>query len=191
MVDAPYTVLIVDPDPETLEDYVAFLDRQYEVTTAQSADEALARASKADVVLLNRRLPDRSGDEVATALADRGTTQTVALLSTVDPGPDIVDLPCDDYLLKPLSESDLLDAVDRLVRRVEYDDRLAEYASLTAKRAALESAVSMPDLLGDPEYDTLCERCEALRRDLDGLVTEFGTDDFEAAFRALGPGNDD
>jgi hypothetical protein len=93
--------------------------------------------------------------------------------------------------LKPLSESALLDAVDRLVRRVEYDDRLAAYASLTAKRGALESAVSMPELLGDPEYDALCERCESLRQELDGLVTEFGTDDFEAAFRALGPGDDD
>lgn len=106
----------------------------------------------------------------------------------VDPDPDIVDLPCDDYLLKPLSESELSEAVRRLVRRGDYDDRLATFAGLASKRAALESAVPMDELLGDPEYDALCRRTESLRQELDGLVGEFEKDDFDAAFRSLGTG---
>lgn len=188
MAEEPHTVLVVEPDPDTRQTYVQWLDRNYDVTTAASGGEALNGADEADVILLDRRLPDRSGDEVAAELAGRVGAPMVALLSTVDPDPDIVDLRCDDYLLKPLSESELSEAVRRLVRRADYDDRIATYASLASKRATLESAVPMDELLGDPEYDALCRRTESLRRELDGLVGQFETDDFEAAFRSLGTG---
>lgn len=46
----------------------------------------------------------------------------------------------------------------------------------------------MDELLGDPEYDALCRRTESLRQELDGLVDQFEKDDFEAAFRAPGTG---
>lgn len=188
MAEDAHTVLVVEPDPDTLQRYVGWLDRTYDVITAMSGDEAVDAATAADVVLLDRRLPDRSGDAVAADLADRPDAPMVALLSTVDPDPDIVGLACDDYLLKPLSESELSDSVSRLVRRGDYDDRLATYASLASKRATLESAVPVDELLGDPEYDALCRRTESLRQELDGLVGEFEKDDFEAAFRALGTG---
>ena len=186
MADDSHSVLVVEPDPETLERYVDWLEREYEVRTATSGSEALDRVNGVDVVLLDRRLPDRSGDEVATRISGRPDAPTIALLSTVDPDLDIVDLSCDDYLLKPLSQSELLDAMTRLVRRADYDERLATYSSLASKRATLESAVAMDELIGDPEYDALCRRTESLRRELDGLVDQFEKDDFEAAFRALG-----
>ena len=188
MVDDAHTVLVVEPDPETLDRYVGWLDRHYEVTTATSGETALDVAEGADVVLLDRRIPDRSGDEVAADLFERPDAPMVAMLSTVDPDLDIVDLACDEYLLKPLSQSELSEAVTRLVRRADYDERLATYSSLASKRATLESAVPMDELLANPEYDALCRRTESLRRELDGLVGQFEKDDFEAAFRALGTG---
>lgn len=144
---------------------MGWLDRTYKVITATSGDEALDRADAADVVLLDRRLPDRSGDGVADALFERSESPMVALLSTVNPDLDIVDLSCDDYLLKPLSESKLSVAMERLVRRADGDDQLATYASLASKRATPESAVRINELLNDTEYDALCRRTESLRRE--------------------------
>lgn len=183
MTGAGQTVLVVDDDEAVRDEFTSWLD-EYEVATADTAAAALDQVATADVVLLDRRLPDRPGDAVAAEIAAMDDRPMVAVVSGVAPDTNILDLACDDYLVKPLRPEELRDAVARLGRRAEYDSVLAEYSRLAAKRAAIEAANPMEELVGDPEYDRLCTDGEAIRRELDGMVEQFSTADFETAFRA-------
>lgn len=181
---ADYTVLVVDDDQPVLDRLSSLLEPDYTVLTATDGKTALVKAEEADVVLLDRRLPDISGDEVAATINDRLDGPMIAMISGVEPGTDILDLACDDYLVKPLGGDEVARTVDRLHRRAEYDDRLAEYASLASKRAVIESAVPMDELLADDNYDELCRRSEDLRQNLNELMEGFEPADFEAAFQS-------
>jgi len=178
------SVLIVDDDPVVVDRFASWLEDEYDVLTALDGETALGVAEDADVVLLDRRLPDIAGREVASRIFEAEPRPVVAMVSGVEPDMDIVELPCDDYLVKPVTEADVRDAVDRLSRRAEYGDVLRTYTTLAAKRAAIESSQPMDELVADPEYDELCRRCEATRRELDGIVRGFEAADFETAFKA-------
>jgi CheY-like chemotaxis protein len=59
------TVLIVDDESEVADVYALRLREEYETRTAYGGEEALDTIdSDMDVVLLDRRMPDLSGDEV-------------------------------------------------------------------------------------------------------------------------------
>ncbi|MFB6105679.1 MAG: response regulator, partial [Halobacteriaceae archaeon] len=59
------TVVVVDDEEGIAEAYSYWLSDEYDVRTAQSGAGALETIDEdVDVVLLDRRMPDRSGDEV-------------------------------------------------------------------------------------------------------------------------------
>jgi DNA-binding response OmpR family regulator len=94
------TVLVVDDDPAVVDLFEQFL-ADYDVRTAGDAAAALSAADGADVVLLDRGLPDRSGDEVLTELRDRGSTAAVVMVTGAAPEGDPLEAGYDDYILKP------------------------------------------------------------------------------------------
>jgi len=81
MVGAETTVLIVDDDPVTVDRFGSWLNEAYEVRTALDGETALTAADEADVVLVDRRLPDRSGREVASRILERDDRPVVAMVS--------------------------------------------------------------------------------------------------------------
>jgi DNA-binding response OmpR family regulator len=73
-----------------------------------------------DVVVLDRRLPDMSGDEVCTQLMARSPAPKVIMLTTLGSLDDRVDglaLGADDYLAKPFEMRELVARVQALARR--------------------------------------------------------------------------
>jgi CheY-like chemotaxis protein len=113
------TVLVVDDEPGLVDLYVAFLEPEYDVRTATNGDEALQACDETvDVVLLDQRMPDMSGDEVLAELRQRNFDVRVAMLTAVEPDQDIVDMSFDDYKTKPVERSDLLSLVDTLLNSV-------------------------------------------------------------------------
>jgi len=150
------TVLVVDDEPRIRQLYASWLDDEYDVVLAGGGEEALATADgSVDVVLLDRRMPDYSGDEVLETLRERGNDAWVVMATAVDPDVDVVDMPFDDYLVKPIERSDLFDAVEGVLAREEYEPRLREYFELTAKLGALEAAKSERELSESDEYARL------------------------------------
>jgi len=94
------TVLVVDDDPGVVELFEQFL-ADYDVRTATDAAGALSAAEGADVVLLDRGLPDRSGDEVLAQLRERGSTAAVVMVTGAAPEGDPAEAGYDDYIIKP------------------------------------------------------------------------------------------
>jgi DNA-binding response OmpR family regulator len=126
-------------------------------------------------------MPALSGDEVLGEIESRGLDCRVVMVTTVDPDFDIVEMPVDDYLTKPVDGSDLLETVDSMLTRDSYDEQLQEYFSMASKKATLESEKNALELEDHEAYREVSQRVEALREQADETVDEL--DDFESAFR--------
>jgi hypothetical protein len=88
-------------------------------------------------------------------------------------------------VIKPVSREDLYATIERLLTCSEYERRLQEYYSLTAKHAALSSNKPEAELAESEQFKSLKERLEGIREDLDRTVESFDDDDFAAVFRDL------
>lgn len=182
------TVLVVDDESDVAELYTAWLSRTYDVRTANDGDEALEKADDdVDVIFLDRQMPGKSGDEVLDILDERGLDCRVVMVTAVDPDFDIVEMPFDDYLTKPVSREELSSTVDEMQTRDSYDDQLQEYFSLASKKATLEAEKHPSELEGNDEYQAISQQVEDLHASATETVTE--VDNYEAVFSEF-PGGD-
>jgi len=177
-------VLIVDDEAEVADVYALRLRTEYDTETAYGGEEALEAVDESvDVVLLDRRMPQVSGDDVLSTIRKRGLDIRVIMITAVDPDFDIVDMPFDDYLCKPVQKEDLVAAIEQQLTASRYDDQLTEYLEITSKIALLEAEKTDTELDASEEVTELRERAERLRVDIDDAISEF--EDFEAAFNEL------
>jgi DNA-binding response OmpR family regulator len=189
MTDDEAHVLVVDDDEALTDVYSAWLSDEHEVETATQGTVALETLDdEVDIVLLDRRMPGLSGEEVLEEIRRAEYNCRVAMVTGVRPNTDVVRLGFDEYLIKPVDQSDLKQTVEKLLDRSDYDDKLQELYSLMNKRALLEAEAEDGGLELDDTYDDLVDRIQELRADINDTVTEFGQDDFRVAFRDL-PGD--
>ena len=119
------TVLVVDDEEDIADLYSTWLREEYEVRTAYGPHGALQRADEdVDVVFLDRQMPEMTGDEVLDHLRERELDCRVVMVTAVDPDFDIVDMPFDDYLTKPVMMDDLREATERMRTRETYDEQM-------------------------------------------------------------------
>ncbi|SHG41728.1 HalX domain-containing protein [Halobaculum gomorrense] len=177
--DSNATVLLVDDEEALVSMYEAYLADRYEVRTATSGAEALSIADDTvDVALLDRRMPEMRGEEVLRELRAAEIGCRVAMLTAVQPTVDIVDMPFDDYRVKPVNEAELVGVVEVLIERAAYGERSQEFFALASKKAALEVAGET----SSDAYETLCTELDEVRVELDRQLDAVGA---EAAFSDL------
>ncbi|AEM56169.1 HoxA-like transcriptional regulator [Haloarcula hispanica ATCC 33960] len=178
------TILVVDDEPAVADVYAEQLRDRYTVETVYSGEAALSKLDSAvDVVLLDRRMPDLSGDEVLSAIREKRYDTRVAMVTAVDPDFDIIEMPFDDYVLKPVSKEDLFGTIEQLLLYADYEERLRECYSLTAKYAALESSKPQAVLDESEEFSELKAELAEVRAELDDITDSFDATDFELLFR--------
>jgi len=115
--DTP-TVLVVEDQQHLADLYTDCLTDSYDVRTAYSGEEGLELLSPAiDVVLLDRRMPVVSGNEVLAEIGERGLPCRVAMVTAVNPDFDIIEMGADDYLVKPVTREELQDLTTRKLKR--------------------------------------------------------------------------
>ncbi|MEZ3114691.1 HalX domain-containing protein [Halobaculum sp. MBLA0147] len=185
MSDQGPTVLVVDDEQQVADAYALRLQMEYDdVRKAYGGEEALATVDESvDVVLLDRRMPDYSGGEVLEQMRERGLDCSVIMVTAVDPDFDIVDMPFDDYLCKPVEKEALFDAIEQQLVGQTYDDEMDEYFAIVSKIGVLEAQKPSYELEDNEQYQELKERAEELRGNLDQTVQDF--DDVESAFSAI------
>ncbi|HTD63200.1 MAG TPA: response regulator transcription factor [Verrucomicrobiae bacterium] len=155
------TVLVVD-DERALVGMVASLlgEEGYEIVTAYDGETALRRHAEEspDLVILDRKLPKISGDEVCKRI--RASSTTPILMLTGERGAEerakLLDLGADDYLEKPFSGRELRSRVRALLRRA-------------TPAASKQAAASVGRLRVDPKTHVASVDDEAL----DLTPTEF------------------
>jgi CheY-like chemotaxis protein len=169
-------VLVVDDEPEIRSLYAEWLRRTCEVVTAATAGAALDVIdgdADLDVVLTDRRLPDRSGDEVVRAVAagDRGVR--VVVVSAAEPDLDVADLPFDAYLTKPVGRDRLRTTVRWVHAHERRDPAVVTYLTRDHKVALLERSAVTVELSTAPAY----RRLRAARDEAKGRVDRRLADD--------------
>ncbi|WP_299263645.1 response regulator [Halorientalis sp.] len=150
------TVLIVE-DEESLADlYARLVGTEYETMTAYSGEAAVETIDETvDAVFLDRKMPGIGGGEVLTRLREQGYEVPVAMITAVRPDWDVIDMRFDDYLLKPVDTTELIDAVDRLEVLGSTDREVREFIRQTVKQAALEGEKEAPALDSHEPFETL------------------------------------
>ena len=132
----------------------------YEIVTAYDGETALRRHAEEspDLVILDRKLPKISGDEVCKRI--RASSTTPILMLTGERGAEerakLLDLGADDYLEKPFSGRELRSRVRALLRRA-------------TPAASKQAAASVGRLRVDPKTHVASVDDEAL----DLTPTEF------------------
>ena len=182
---AQATVLVVDDEPEVADVYALRLGTEFETRVAYGGEEALEAVDEdVDIVLLDRRMPTLSGDEVLEQLRDQGYDTRVIMLTAVDPGMDIIDMPFDDYLCKPVEKDNLTAAIGQQLRAQRYDTRLSEYMKVTSKLALLEAELSAQEVSENEELQELSQRADDLKAQMDDTLEGF--ENIDTAFREIG-----
>lgn len=180
------TVLVVEDEPDLLDLYATWLRSAYSVETASSGEEALqVLDNHIDVVLLDRRMVDMTGDQTLQTIREQGYTCPVAMVTAVDPDFDIIELGCDEYITKPVSQEGMQETVDRLLRWTTYSDQLREYYSLVSQKAILETEKSPSSLDASEEYAILLEQIGDVENRLRMTVARFDNSAFEGLFHSV------
>ncbi|QCW03865.1 HalX domain-containing protein [Natrinema pallidum] len=186
MNDGP-EVLVVDDEARLADLFAAWLQGEWVIETAYDGEEALEKmADSVEVVLLDRRMPGLSGDEVLEQIRGQGYDSRVVMVTAVDPDFDIIEMGFDDYLVKPVSKDELVEMVADVADRSDYEADIQEYYALVSKKALLESEKADRELADNTEYQDLCDQVEALEQRVDETVSDMSThDDFVGAFQDL------
>ncbi|WP_254529457.1 HalX domain-containing protein [Natrinema gelatinilyticum] len=180
-------VLVVDDEARLADLFEAWLQGEWSVETAYDGEEALEKvADSVEVVLLDRRMPGLSGDEVLEQIHDQGFDSRVVMVTAVDPDFDIIEMGFDDYLVKPVSKDELVEVVEDVAGRSDYESDIQEYYAHVSKKVLLESEKTDRELADNEEYQDLYDTVEELAQRVDETVSDMSShDDFVGAFRDL------
>jgi len=180
------TVLVVDDEPAYTDLLAEWLRDDYDVRTATSGERALEQLDDAvDVVLLDRRMPGLSGDEVLGCIRESDFECRVAMVTAVEPSIDVVEMGFDDYLVKPISRQDLHDVVANLLKRTTYAREVQELFALVSKRAVLEERHPPTELSSSDQFQDLLGRIDEKSTQLDGLLGDLSHEEYRAVFQEI------
>ncbi|MEF8786016.1 MAG: response regulator [Haloarculaceae archaeon] len=159
------TALVVDDEKEVADAYALRLRGCCTVETVYDGTAALSAVSERDidVLLLDRHMPGLSGDEVLAELDERGFDGRVIMVTAIDPGFDVLDMPFDDYLCKPVEREDVRTAVDQQCTTLGYET-LGEYFSLEAKCRVIEAELPADEREQHDGYQEAKARARGLER---------------------------
>ena len=164
-----YKILIIDDDRDILLIISDMLSGYgYEVTTAESAEEAFDLLSKSSyhLLLLDINLPDADGFEICKQLREVSTVPVIFASARTSESDRIsgYEIGGDDYLPKPYSMKELLVHVQALLRRTygfSTEEKIVNFGDISVNITARSVTKNgEPVALSLREFDLLAFLCE-------------------------------
>jgi DNA-binding response OmpR family regulator len=175
-------VLIVEDEVDLADMYGAYLADEYDVEVVYGGQGAIETLSdEFDVVLLDRRMPVISGNEVLAYIEEEGFELRVAMVTAVNPDFDIIDLRIDDYLVKPVSKTEMRETVRRLLKLDEYNEQMRKLTSKKLKRNVLKVEKTGAELEESEEFQRLNTEIESLESQIDEIAEDLDVDGVDSA----------
>jgi DNA-binding LytR/AlgR family response regulator len=190
-------VLVVDDELPVREELGYLLQRDErvaEVTTAESGAEALTALDRGDIdaVFLDIAMPDFSGLDVARVLAKFRASPAVVFVTAHDEhAVEAFEINAVDYLLKPVREERVAEAIRRVVEGVEgSDDVLSGDVTIPVElggvtRFVRRSEVQYVEAQGDYVRLHTADGSHLLRAPLSTLQERWRDADFLRVHRSL------
>jgi len=121
---SPPSVLIVEDEPASLNMLASYFEAEnFLVHKAKNAQEAEAQfeAKSVDVILLDIKIPGKTGLELIREFRARSNVGIILVTQKKDPVDKIVglELGADDYVTKPYNARELLVRVKNLINRIK------------------------------------------------------------------------
>lgn len=128
------SILIVDDEKKICEFIKAFLDNEgYCTDVAYDGNSAIDKlnSKKYNLVILDRMIPDISGEEICTYIRKKSEVPIIMLTAKIE-DEDKIDgfkLGCDDYICKPFNINELILRVKAILKRSRnfYDKEIISY----------------------------------------------------------------
>jgi DNA-binding response OmpR family regulator len=172
------TILVVDDERDLADLYAMWAGEKYRTMTAYGGEDALEKIDESvDVVLLDRRMPDLTGDEVLERIRETDHEVRVVMITAVDPGLDIIEMEFDKYLTKPISRPKLQRVIENMRVQMRKDGVLQKHDQVSNKMEALEDELEPEALEQSEGYSELQETLQELG---DTLTEDFDEDGFDA-----------
>lgn len=149
------TILVVEDERKIRELLRSYLEHDgFTVLTTDSGAEgiALARSARPDLIVLDLRLPDVPGEEVAREVRAGSETPILVLTAKADAADRIrcLELGVDDYVVKPLSPREVVLRVRAILRRTHQGPGQDEMLSYGDGQVVIDEAAHGVFIQGEP-----------------------------------------
>ena len=122
-----FNILLVDDEKKITEVVKAYLDKEgYNTNVAHDGKQAidLFNDNEFDLVILDRMLPDISGEEICEKIRETSLVHIIMLTAKTDDEDKIdgFNLGCDDYVCKPFNVKELILRIKAVFRKMEKNE---------------------------------------------------------------------
>jgi DNA-binding response OmpR family regulator len=123
-----FNILIVDDEVKITEVVKAYLDKEgYNCTVANNGTQAMEYfyENEFDLVILDRMLPDISGEEICEKIRETSKVHIIMLTAKIEDEDKIegFNTGCDDYVCKPFNVKELVLRAKAVFRKLDTEDR--------------------------------------------------------------------
>ena len=129
MMSSKAKIMVIDDEPIVLKSCDRILSEEgYDVQTVQTGTEGIQRLTKEkfDIVLTDLKMPDISGMDILERIIESYPDLVVIMItgySTVQTAVEAMKLGAYDYVPKPFTPEELIEAVDKALEKKKHDDR--------------------------------------------------------------------
>ena len=168
------TVLVAEDEESLRRLYKTWLESEgFNVLTAENGQEAHeVWDENIDAVLLDRRMPEKYGDEVLEEGRDKGLDTPVSMITAVDPDLEISQMGFDDYVVKPTEKDEIIETVNDLVSTNQIRQTVREFARTGVKINKLQKEHPQSMLKTHAEYQKLQKAYTDLQTEVKDMADE-------------------
>lgn len=133
-------VLLVDDNPDMTTMQKKWLHDEFSVRTAHSGEAAIETLdSSIDIAVLDRVMPEISGDTVLEVIRAEEYDMRVVMVTGEPPTEELLEMPFDEYLTKPVEREVFLETISELLERSEYDEDVQEFLARKSKAEVIQT----------------------------------------------------
>ena len=156
-----FNILLVDDENKITEVVKAYLDKEgYNTLVAHDGKEALNlfESNEFDLIILDRMLPDISGEEICEKIRQTSLVHIIMLTAKTEDEDKIdgFNLGCDDYVCKPFNVKELVLRVKAVLRKIKKEETIKINDQIEINTLSHEVKIRNQDVnLTNTEYKLL------------------------------------